>query len=96
VRLKYIVFDKKTTILSIPTLNWFSLVHYIRLQVPVDQWFSTWGVREPPGDHGKISRDTWITAYLRYGRICHILPPVINRLIVSLLGLTECECGVCL
>jgi len=43
VRLKYIVFDKKTTILSIPTLNWFSLVHYTRLQVPVDQWFSTWG-----------------------------------------------------
>ena len=34
------------------------------------------------------------TAYVRYGRICHYLPPVANRPIVSLLGLTECRCGV--
>ena len=29
------------------------------------------------------------TAYLRYGRICHISPPVANRPIVSPLGLTR-------
>jgi len=39
------------------------------------------------------------TAYLRYGRISHIFPPVANRPIfnlASLLDLTESGCGVCL
>ena len=36
------------------------------------------------------------TAYLRYGRICHIFALGANMSIVSLLGLTECACRVCL
>jgi len=41
----------------------------------------------------QVENHNYHKAYLKYGRICHLFPPVANRLIVSLLDLTESWCG---
>jgi len=53
----------------------------------LEQWFPTFSyLRSEDSRRLHLTKKGYVTAYSRYGRICHIFHPVANRPVVRLLG----------